>query len=101
MKKSNKRMYVIVRRDLSETYRLVQGSHALAAFALQHPNDFKEWKNHYLIVLSVRNLIELRKYIFKKWYLNHSIFYEPDLENQPTALACYCDGKIFSKLKLA
>lgn len=31
-----KKMYVIVRDDLDKIYKMVQGSHALAAFMFEH-----------------------------------------------------------------
>lgn len=37
------RMYVLVRLDLAEDYRMVQGAHALAKYALEHPSEFKTW----------------------------------------------------------
>lgn len=106
------RMYVIVRRDLSETYRMVQGAHALAQYALDHPIHFKEWNNQYLIYLSVYNLKALRSLIneFKdvgnSYSLNHdvfSVFYEPDLDNHETAVAIYAfqNHPLLKKLPLA
>jgi len=96
------RMYIIVRGDLSETYRLVQGAHALAQYALEYPEEFKKWNNQYLIFLKVFNLIslyDLMEYRFKKAKI--SVFKEPDLDNQPTAIAILCDGKIIKDLSLA
>jgi len=31
------KMYILIRKDLTPTYRAVQGGHALAAFLLKHP----------------------------------------------------------------
>jgi hypothetical protein len=64
-------MYVLARRDLSETYRLVQ-----AMLKIWHMELLKKEK------------------IF-------SSFYEPDLDGQVTAIACYDDGRIFKDLRLA
>lgn len=96
------RMYVIVRGDLSETYRMVQGAHALAQFAIEHSEEFKKWNNQYLIFLKVFNLIslyDLMEYRFKKAKI--SVFKEPDLDNQPTAIAIYDNGKLVQELPLA
>jgi hypothetical protein len=96
-------MYVIVRKDLADTYRCVQGGHALAQFAMEHPKEFKKWNNEFLIYLGVWNLIELREWIKKlsKTKKNFSVFKEPDLDGHPTAMACYDSGVIFRKLGLA
>ena len=98
------RMYVIVRGELSETYRLVQGAHALAQFSLEHHEEFLHWNNSYLIFLKVFNLNELRD--FKNNKLNDgkvpfSVFREPDLDNQMTAIALYDTGEVVKGLKLA
>lgn len=98
---STPRMYVLVRKDLAETYRCVQGSHALAQFALNYPEVFKEWGNSYIIFLGVRNLKELVDWSGKISANKSSLFFEPDLEMQPTALAYYGDGAIFKDLQLA
>ena len=92
-------MYVLVRRDLAETYRCVQGAHALAQFAVEHPKEFRIWNNNYVIFLGVRNLIELREWHEK--IEGCSLFREPDLDMQPTALAYYGHGEIFRDLKTA
>lgn len=100
---TSKKMYVLVRRDLSVEYRFVQGTHAVSQFALDHPTEFQEWHNTTICVLGVRNLIELRAWqmnLMKKKY-NFSGFFEPDLDGQITALACYDDGRIFEGLDLA
>lgn len=96
------KMYVLVRSDLSETYRLIQGSHALAQYALDFPENFKTWNNATIVFLKVKNLLEL-----KQWHDKlsgekiHRSFCEPDLEGQLTAIACYDTGELFKHLKLA
>ena len=104
---NNPRMYLIIREDLA--YKYIQGGHALAQYALEHPFEFKEWNNGHLICLSVfdgrslkmkENEFEKREFVFSK-------FVEPDLEsNQPTALAIFENGdikisKFIKDLKLA
>jgi len=96
------RMYVVVRRDLSETYRMVQGSHALSEYALKYPDKFKQWNNQYLIFLSVFNLKALRDLkINLTGKIEFSTFYEPDLDNQETAIALYATGELVKNLPLA
>lgn len=97
------RMYVLVRLDLAEKYQCVQGGHAIAQYSLDHPEEFKQWGNRTLLYLGVRNLIELRAWEVKlrENYKVFSVFREPDLDSQETAIACYDTGEIFHKLPLA
>jgi len=100
-------MYVLVRNDLASTYKNVQGAHALARFASEHPKEFKEWDNTTLVFLGIPNLREMRIWhiklstMFRQRKRIYSIFYEPDLDDQITAIACYDTGIIFKKLWLA
>ena len=97
------RMYVLVRLDLAEKYQCVQGCHAVAQYALDHPEEFKAWGNRTILFLGVRNLIELRAWEveLRENYKVFSVFREVDLDNQETAIACYDTGEIFRKLPLA
>lgn len=102
--KSFSKMYVIVRNDLSNIYRMVQGAHALSQYAIDHPLFFDEiWNNQYLIFLSVFNLIELKEVeqLLIEKRVTYSKFYEPDLDHQLTAIAFYHKGDIVSHLSLA
>jgi hypothetical protein len=96
-------MYVLVRQDLDQKYRCVQGSHAVCKYAIEHEILFKVWNNGYLIFLGVQNLKALRNWIEKLETVgkNFSVFKEPDLDNQETALACYDLGDIFKDLHLS
>lgn len=95
-------MYVLVRRDLAETYRCVQAGHALVQYAMEHPRGNLLWNNTTLLYLGVRNLNELREWIYKLKERKKvfSVFCEPDLDGHPTAVACYDRGIIFKKLGL-
>lgn len=97
------KMYVLVRLDLSIQYGFVQAIHAVSLYAIKHPNYFNNWGNGTIVCLGIRNLIDL-----KKWHQKieekgkvYSCFYEPDLDNQLTAIACYDTGEIFINLKTA
>lgn len=107
-KKVNPRMYLILREDLA--YKYIQGGHALAQFALEHPLEFKEWDNKYLICLSVFNGLALKDVAnsltvknlpgYSLW--KDAVFYEPDLESAlPTAIAIFenGDGWVAKELK--
>lgn len=97
------KMYVLVRNDLSASYKFVQGAHALAKFAFVLPDTFKEWGNRTIVFLSVRNLKELRviENNLSITSINFCSFREEDLDDQLTSIACYCDGEIFKNFKVA
>jgi len=98
-----KKMYVLVRNDLNSIYKIVQGSHALAQYALNYPVFFTEWGNGTIVYLGVRNLIEMKawKEQLKAADKINSCFQEPDLDGQLTGIACYDTGEIFHSLKTA
>ena len=88
------RMYLILREDLS--YKYIQGGHALAQYALDHSEDFKEWNNSYLICLSTFNGLALNtiKDELTIKGITFSVFVEPDLMSQlPTAICLFDNGK--------
>jgi hypothetical protein len=98
-----KKMYVLVRNDLSETYRLVQGAHAVAQFGIIQRIEFEKWNNSTIVFLGIRNLRDMRMWETKVYdeVLPHACFKEPDLDGQITAIACYDTGEIFRSLKTA
>jgi hypothetical protein len=98
-----KKMYVLVRLDLSESYRFVQGAHALAQYTLGHIALSKEWGNSTIVFLGVRNLRELQRWemLLGESHKTFCTFYESDLDYQLTGIACYDTGEIFKGLKTA
>ena len=87
--------------------QVIQSSHAAIQFQHEHPKLAREWYIHsnYLIFLSMENKQELETFIEKTKTLNivHSIFREPDINNEITAIAlnpCVESNKITSGLKL-
>ena len=89
----NKRMYIICREDLDPLYAAIQGGHALASHALEHPEDFRNWGNSFLIYLKRKNESSLRTTLAKLEAegIPCATFIEPDLGSQLTAISCYCD----------
>ena len=98
-----KKLYVLCRKDLHPTYATVQGGHAVAEFMITHPGTTKEWMNGYLIYLNggtYRSMLNwLDKLTLKYPKLSWSAFKEPDLDGQVTAIAVYCDGRIFEGVR--
>ena len=103
-----KKMYLILRMDLATNYLIGQGAHALAAFAMEHPEEFKEWDNSTIACLGVRNVWALREEVEGIKYSNensptkiqYSIWKEEDQGGMPTALACYVDSSLGSFKRL-
>ena len=118
-----KRLYVLTRNDLGHyynndnptvklfdpSYQAVQGAHAVAQFMMEHPDS--EWKNGYLIFLAVEDEGELKEWRGHLQFDNDeiyddrkkvpfSLFYEPDLNNQLTAIAVYTNGRKFKDLPI-
>ena len=84
-------MRVVSRRDLPVGTQALQSAHALADFIYQHPLESKEWhtKSNYLVFLTVADEEQLIKLISKAILMGikHTVFREPDLDNQITAVA--------------
>lgn len=82
---------MITREDIGAGYQGVQSIHAAIQFAMEHPTTNKEWfeKSNYLGFLSVTNEEELLRLAEKAASLGIecSIFREPDIDNQVTAIA--------------
>jgi hypothetical protein len=97
-------MYVLVRKDLAETYRIVQGSHAIIEYSLRGDQEkYKAWNNGTVLFLGIRNeqaldfwtlKLQDRGKIFVTWK-------EPDLKCQTTSLACIDTGEVFKSLNMA
>src|SRR4030042_6902601 len=99
-----KKMYVLVRKDLDETYRNVQGGHAISEYSLRgNLNAYREWNNSTLVYLGIPNgkVLELWAEKLTDKGKNWVGFYEPDLYDHLTAIACIDTGEVFKKLPLA
>ena len=99
--KKQSKMYVLVRHDLDVTYRGVQGIHAVAAFYEKGNNT--DWHNEYVIQLGIRGERDLKNWAWKLTQKKKDWvgFFEPDLNNQLTAIACVDTGEIFKSLPLS
>ena len=96
-----KKLYILIRKDLSFSQQAVQAGHAVAQFMLEH-GQVSEWKNHTLIYLGVEDERSLTHWTEKMNMKNlqWTCFREPDIGDQMTAIACYTDSRIFSNLRL-
>ena len=101
-------MYVITRQDLEPGYQAVQSMHALRQFTAEHPEIDKMWfeQSNDLGLLSVADEQELNMLIEQATAhdIHFSIFREPDVENQITAIALapgQKTKKLCSRLPLA
>lgn len=86
----NDKLYVLISDKLEPIYGAVQGGHAIAQFLIEHPNS--EWQNNTVVYLSCnlnKFIRQMNKRIYIGKYEEYSVFQEPDLDNQITAIACY------------
>ena len=94
------KLYVVVRKDLSESQRAVQAGHAVAEFLLRGPNS--NWSNGTLVYLGVKGLRQLENLKFKldRRDISYVEFREPDIGNETTAIATDRQCEFFEKLNL-
>lgn len=94
-----KKLFVVVRKDLSPSQQAVQAGHAVAAFLL-HGQHL--WKNEILIYLGAKDCHHLQRIMIRLTLddVNFVEFREPDLNNEVTAIASEVDCKLFNKLNL-
>lgn len=95
-----KKLYVVVRKDLSKSQQAVQGGHALAEYILQ--NKDTGWDNGTLVYLGIRNEREIIRLTSKLSYdrIDHILFREPDRDDEITAFACLGNNKHFEIMDL-
>jgi len=95
-----KKLFVIVRKDLTNSQMAVQAGHAVAEYLLH--SRFFRWKNSTLIYLGVKNLdkLEQLKYKLKQENIEFIEFRELDLNNETTAIASDVSCKHFQRLNL-
>ncbi len=93
---------------MSPGYQLAQSTHAAIQFAQEHSEIHQEWfkQSNYLCMLAANNEAELIQLIDKAIAQNikFSIFREPDIDDQITAIALepsIKSKKICSNLRLA
>jgi hypothetical protein len=95
-----KRLYVVVRDDLTKSQKTVQSIHAASEYLLKENGH--GWSNGTVVCLKVRNEFELNILTnkLKKENINYRTFFEPDLNNSLTAIALVSENKMFDNLTL-
>lgn len=85
------KLRVVVRKDLHPSYQAVQAAHAGIQFQHEYPEIAKHWHetSNYLVNLSANDEDHLNRLIDKAYSkdIKVSIFREPDIDNQITAVA--------------
>lgn len=92
MKQVNQKLTTITRRDLTSGQQAVQSMHAAIDFCFEHEIAAKDWhtNSNYIAALSVdceRELIRIASKLEERGH-RFTLFREPDLNNQVTAIAC-------------
>jgi len=89
------KMYVLIRKDLSKSQQAVQGGHAVAEYLLNYKDIV--WDNGTLVYLAIKDEDNLKDWERKlrQLNLNHSIFLEPDIDYQMTAIATVTGDLLF------
>jgi len=97
---NKKKLFVIVRRDLTPSQQAVQGGHVVAEYLFMHPGT--EWENGTLVYLGVKNEEGLMKWAWKLALENipWTCFTEPDINNEWTAIASFYNESFFRNLQV-
>ena len=102
------KLTIITVNDLTAGYKVVQSAHALADFAINHEQEFKNWQcnSNYLCCLETSRykLGRLIDYL-ELLKIKYNIFMEPDIGDLITAVAVESltlteHKKIFKNFKL-
>ncbi len=95
-----KKLYVVVRKDLSKSQQAVQAGHALADYLLYTKNT--SWNNGTLVYLTAPNEPDLRNLVNKldRDNIYYCDFHEPDRGDELTAVASLGSNKYFESMRL-
>lgn len=102
------KLVTITRQDITPGYQVVQTAHAIADFAYEHPDVFRQWKkeSNSIITLSIPDEASLKALYDKLLGMTPYVtaFREPDVNDQLTAICVYGTPeirKVLSNLPLA
>lgn len=102
----DEKLYIIVRKDLPYGAQFAQAIHAVAEFAIEYNDLYREWHSttNTVVVLSVKDETELLKIqqLSIENGIAHSLFREPDYSGSATSIALKSKKiKFLNRLKLA
>lgn len=103
METRKKRIYTITRADLSIGQKATQSNHASTQYLIDHsPHKNGEWNNGSIICLQLGNEKSLKKWLKKleENGIKTSLFREPDMNYEITAIAALHEGDIFKGIPL-
>lgn len=92
--RTDQKLYVVVRGDISPGYQIAQSVHAAVEAAVHTPENVKKFP----VVICLE--ADDEDHLLHLAPINASIFYEPDLGGEATAFSLWCDGSQFSELTL-
>lgn len=85
------KLYVVTREDLFPGYQLAQSAHAAVRFGIEHHELATQWaeQSEYICCLSVpsESILNGFRSVAVIHRIPHSAFYEPDINDQLTAVA--------------
>ncbi len=85
------KLYIVTRQDLRPGSQIAQALHAFREFIADHSELENDWykNSNYIAILAAKNEEELVKLIqrMEKKKIRFSVFREPDLDNEITAVA--------------
>jgi len=94
-----KRLYVIIRKDLSAAQQAVQAGHAIEEWMRDwYPQNKSDGTLIYLVA-ELEEMHDLMSHLCEEGY-EVSAFYEPDIGNQMTAIACLATKGTFKNLEM-
>ena len=81
----------MVRGDLAPGLQIAQACHAATTFMVEHPKTAKHWimASNYIVVLQTESEFDLQEIVrqAKEQGIEITLFREPDLEDELTAVA--------------
>jgi peptidyl-tRNA hydrolase len=83
------KLYIVTRADLSPGQQATQSAHAAFEYAMAHTLATREWfdKSTYLVLLSVPDKESLYELSYEFDGMYHSVWHEPDMNDEMTAIA--------------
>lgn len=100
------KMYILVRKDLSQSQQAVQACHAAAQLVYHFHNhpQVQEWaeKHQTMVILGVEDEEDLKIYANAAEHNKQltTVFYEPDISSYTAMATIPEDGRVYKHLRL-